>query len=960
MHDALIDRVVRGVSFQAGGRDGSGAETIYILERKGALVFAGGGESERQRVEAILKTHDYPFTHERDATGTRIEFDKATISVVLNVGGLIHMVEPDGELIDLRMGDLCKNDAKADFVHEITRAVFDVGQAVGAYPKETTYETIWAEHKATILAHAGHVTSSVKTFREALARGLRGGHLFSNEEWILTPLARYAAKAGLPKEESLFNSLRCRVQEAMARAIRRLNQADSGGAGGLRTSKMRLIGQRNFGIELYEGDDDEMVLVGTMLDNNHLVKLELTLYLPDEQITRSKLDVIRAPFPVCREVESVADRLVGLRIERGVLSKIAARLGGQVGCSHIKELASNLVYFAASSLIQRKLGFDGTGSGYDNKSPEERFKLTKELLSDSCLAYSQTTALGLDERIGIRKVGDEHPSALPLGEYERSLGRLLRNRAGRWGEKPYFRYRKDDQIATITLAEFADRTFQIARHLLDMGVRRGDRLCVISENRVEMFMFELAVVSIGAVTVPVFAGYPAPQAAYVLDRARPRFVVVSGKHQLDKIERGKHPSIGKFFSMDFDADCEQWGAIDFATLLADGGVSTGRLRDVVDAVEPDDLCVIMYTSGTTGAPKGVCLSHRNLISQQKAMSVMWDVTDNDVYMNYLPWHHSFGGLFERFMTLYNGCELALDDSRGKDIDRLIENWRAYDPSVFFSVPRVHDLLVSRCREDPEVEKIVFGGRLRFVFSAGAALPAHVERAYRDHEIPVLEGWGLTETAPCVTATTKDSGWRSGYVGKPLPGVSIRIDSDQEILVKGPNLMSGYLDDEEATAHVLTEDGWFRTGDLGEYGEEGLRIFGRKDGSFKLTTGEKVHPLRIETTLVNESPYISQVVVLGSGKDYIGVLIYPDLGNLSAWAAERQIPPGDILTSPAARELYATELRRINPEIEIKYERVARAVLADHAPSLDNGELTPSGKLVRKIVVKDHRDKIDAL
>ncbi|MGB2987598.1 MAG: AMP-binding protein, partial [Phycisphaerae bacterium] len=306
------------------------------------------------------------------------------------------------------------------------------------------------------------------------------------------------------------------------------------------------------------------------------------------------------------------------------------------------------------------------------------------------------------------------------------------------------------------------------------------------------------------------------------------------------------------------------------------------------------------------------------------------------------------------------CELCLDDSRGKDIDRLIDNWKAFDPTVFFSVPRIHDLLVSRCKEDPDVANIVFGGRLRFVFTAGASLPVHVEAAYREHQIPVLEGWGLTETSPCVTATTKDGTWKSGYVGLPLPGVSVRIDSDQEIMVKGPNVMEGYLHDVEATAHVITEDGWLRTGDLGEFTEDGLRILGRKDGTFKLTTGEKVHPLRVETMLVNESPYISQAVVVGSGRDYVGVLIYPDLANLHFWAADHDVDSDNLLNNPTVHELYASELERINPLIEIKYERVMRAVLADREPSLDNGELTPSGKLVRKMVLKNFKDKIEAL
>jgi long-chain acyl-CoA synthetase len=958
MRAALLDRVVRGVSLQAGGRRGTGPNTIYILERKGAVVFAGGGELERERVATILTDHDYPFTHPRGVPGTRIEFDKAMISIVLNVGGLIHTVKEDGELIDLRMGDLCKDPTKADFVHKITRAVFDVGQAAGAYPPDVTYDDVWSTHLATILAHAGHVTSSLKTFREALARGLHTVTLASNEEWILTPLARYAGNAGTKEEEALFNSLRHQVQESIAKAIRHRDRQSYGGTMGV--SGMRLTGQRNFNIELFENGSNEMLLIGTILDPDHLIKLELTLYLPDEQITRSRLEMVRAPFPVCREIEGMAERLVGLRIERGVLNKIARRIGGQLGCSHIKELATNLVYYAASSLVRHRLGMDPISSEYDTKSPEERFKLTKELLSDTCLAYSQTTALGLDAHIGIKRVGEEHTNPIPLGDYERSLGMLLRDRAQRWGDKVYLRYRRNGQYPAVTWRDFAQQTSQIARHLLQQGVRVGDRIGMISENRAQMYMFEMAAMSIGAVTVPVFAGYQAPQIAYVLDHARPRFVVVSGNHQLDKIEPKKHPSVEKYFCMDFDSASRRFGAVDFGTLTSAGGASEQDLQRRVDGVQPDDLCMVMYTSGTTGPPKGVLLCHRHLISQQKAMSLMWDVNEDDVYMNYLPWHHSFGGLFERFMSLYNGAELCLEDSRGKDIDRLVENWKVFKPTVFFSVPRVHDMLVSKCKQDPTTADAVLRGRLRWVLTAGAALPAHVEAFYRRHKIPVLEAWGLTETSPCVTATTKDHGWKSGYVGFPLPGVSVRIDSEQEILVKGPNVMEGYLNDEENTAHVITEDGRFHTGDLGEFTKDGLRVFGRKDGTFKLTSGEKVHPQRVETLLVNESPYINQAVVVGTGKDYVGALIYPDVRSLQSWATQRGMNLQGLFTNPAVMQLYAAELERINPMIEVKYQRVRRAVLADREPSLEHGELTPSGKLVRKAVLNSFKGKIEAL
>lgn len=958
MIDRLSDRLVRGVSFQAGERRGSGSDTIYVLQKKGSVVFAGGGAVERERVEAILSAHGYQGRQVRDVPATRIEFDKAMISIVLNVGGLIHVVGPDGRLIDLRMGDLCLDSEKRSFVEQVTRAVFDVGRAIGAYAPADDYDAVWSEHRATILSNRGHVTSSIKAFRDALERGLDSVELFSNEEWILSPLSRYAARARLHEQENLFRSLRRQVQASMARAIRHRRGPNHNGHAGAQT--MRLVAHRNIGIELFEEGSDDLVLVGTMLDSDHLIKLELTVHVPDEQITRSRLDMVRVPFPVCREVERIAERLVGLRIQRGVLAQIGQRVGGGVGCSHIKEIATDIVYFVGAHLMRRHAGLDPLDPGDLRISPDERFRRTRDFLQGSCLAYTQATPQALDERIGIRRVGEAHTCPLALGEFEPSIGALLMDRGKKWGEKTYLRYRMGDTVREITWADFTERVFQMARHLIDLGVRPGERIGMVSENRPEMYLMELAAMSIGAVSVPVFAGYHRPQIQYVLRHSRPRFVVVSGPHQLEKIDREEHPWVERWYAMDFDESCRAWGALDLASLSADGGATMDRLRERIDATGPGDWCLVMYTSGTTGPPKGVRLCHRNLISQQKAVSLIWDVGPDDVFMSYLPWHHSFGALFERFMTLYNGCELCLDDSRGRDIDRLVDNWARFRPTIFFSVPRVHDLLVTRCREDDRAAEAVLRGRLRFVFTAAASLPARVESAYRQNGIPVLEGWGLTETSPCVTATTGEGGWKSGFVGSPIPGVSVRIGSDREILVKGPNVMQGYLDDAEATAQVIDEDGWFHTGDLGEFTKNGLRIFGRKDGAFKLTTGERIDPQRIENTLVNESPYIGMALIVGSGRDFVGALIYPDMNRLGAWARDHGVAGDRLIETPEVRELFSAELERINRTIEVGYQRVARAILDDRELSIERGELTPSAKIVRKKVLDSCARKVEAM
>jgi long-subunit acyl-CoA synthetase (AMP-forming) len=959
MIDVLLARLIRGVSLQAGGRRGSGAGTVYIKQPKGSIVFSGGGQDAQDRVEAVFSEHGYPAVRIRGAPASRVEFDKAMISIVLNVGGLIHAVRDDGEIIDLRMGDLCLNPAHEEFVRTITRAVFDVGRSCGAYDPDDDYDAIWSEHRATILRSAGHVTSSLKAFRDALDAGLDRVALMPNEEWLLTPLATFAGQAGLKREEALFRSLTQRVQESMARAIKRRQFESKANPAGART--MKLTAQRNIGIELFEAGADSLVLVGTMLDSDHLIKLEMTIDLHDEQITRSRIEMIRAPFPVCREVEAVAERLVGLRVQRGVLNEIAIRIGGRAGCSHIKEIATNIIYFAASYVMRRRAGLDLVGVDSAHIPTEEKFRLTRNLLRDSCLAYCQTTPLGLDERIGIHRIGEEHGCPIPLGDFEPSLGVLLRDRAQRWGERVYLRHRTPEGAAGVTWQDFAHRVFQIARQLLEQGVRAGDRVAVISENRPEMFMLELAVMSIGAVSVPIFAGYHAPQMAYVLRHARPRFVVVSGSHQLAKIDRALHPWVERFYCMDFGSAARAWGALDFALLTAEGGAPPGRLTTRVESVRPADPALVMYTSGTTGPPKGVRLCHRNLLSQQKALSLLWDVGERDVFLSYLPWHHSFGGLFERLATLYSGCELCLEDSRGRDLDRLLENWRLFRPTVFFTVPRVLGQITGRCADDSAADRVVFGDRLRFVFTAAAPLPAPVEGACREHRIPVLEGWGLTETSPCVTLRTAEHPWRSGYVGFPIPGVSVRIGSDQEILVKGPNVMEGYLDDEEATAHVLDSAGWLHTGDLGEFTRRGLRILGRKDGAFKLTTGEMVHPQRLENILVNESPYIGSALAVGSGRDYVGALIFPELTRLRHWAAEQGIGHDvSLVGHPAVRALFGAELERLNTLIEPRYQRIQRAVLAERDLSLERGELTPSSKIVRKVVLEAFRRQVESM
>jgi len=274
--------------------------------------------------------------------------------------------------------------------------------------------------------------------------------------------------------------------------------------------------------------------------------------------------------------------------------------------------------------------------------------------------------------------------------------------------------------------------------------------------------------------------------------------------------------------------------------------------------------MIMFTSGTSSSPKGVQLTHGNLMSQQKALEILWQPESGMRFLCYLPWHHSFGGLFERLFALHSGGCLAIDDSGGKDAGRLLQNFSEIKPNVYFSVPKVYQEIVTRILAEPELGDSFFHDGLKFVFTAAAPLPLSISEIFKHKGVPVVEGWGLTETSPCCTLTGFSLERTPGVVGFPIPGVELKLGDENEILVKGPNVMRGYFRRPEASAGVFS-DGWFRTGDVGTIGDEGVRIISRLDRMFKLGNGEKVFPARIEDRIAGRCKFIKYAYVFGSGQ-----------------------------------------------------------------------------------------------
>jgi long-subunit acyl-CoA synthetase (AMP-forming) len=367
----------------------------------------------------------------------------------------------------------------------------------------------------------------------------------------------------------------------------------------------------------------------------------------------------------------------------------------------------------------------------------------------------------------------------------------------------------------------------------------------------------------------------------------------------------------------------------------------------------------MYTSGTMGIPKCVQLTHKNILSQQAAIQQILQINESDRFLAYLPWHHSFGGIFELFSAIYNGAEYYLESSFGKDVNQIFENWKVVKPTVFFSVPKVYQSLFEKSCESKEAEDIFFNSGLKFIFTAAAALPEKLSIEFEKRNIPVIEGWGLTETSPCCTLTDPKLKRENGVVGKPIPGVSVRIADDDEIQVKGPNVMVSYYKNDEANAEIFTDDGWYRTGDVGDITESGLKLISRKDRIFKLSNGEKVIPSDLEKAIELKCHYVQYAIVSGSGKEHPVALIFPNKKLIEK--PDYQISPDEGCFCPRSlNELgrcLTGCLAMANESIGQKFAKVKSAAIILDELSLDNNTLTPSMKVAPKNVVEKYKSHL---
>ena len=583
----------------------------------------------------------------------------------------------------------------------------------------------------------------------------------------------------------------------------------------------------------------------------------------------------------------------------------------------------------------------------------------------------------------------------PLGSVLPNIATMLERNVGRLPLGLAFSQKTRHGWRGPNWLNFVESICMIARGLRAYGFSEGDSVAIVSQNRIEMLELELAVMASGGIAIPIFPFYPSSTLAQLLEFCGARFVVVAGTAQLqrlsdyaprtsDRVLRfGPHSRIEHLFVFDDIEDSRfpqmlPFGVLTEGTVRSTGGAAHERssvaheqscaVPDSLDLsaldfnADPDFICLRQYTSGTSAKRKLVELSHRNILSQQAALDQVWDLGEHDRLLSYLPWHHSFGGIFELFTALYRSVPMWLEPSFGKDPQSILTHWKEIKPTAFFSVPRVYQTLVDLVRGDSEALDAFFHPELKFVFTAAAPMPDFVAREFEERGVRIIEGWGLTETAPCCTITGATSKRKSGIVGHPIPGIELRTVPDGEIQVHGPNVMRGYYDNDEANALAFTLDGWFRTGDIGALTPEGLRLIGRNDRIFKLSNGEKIVSADIERALQSACPYLTFVVLEGRGEEYPVALLFPNRWLLEAQSHESDHPAGEDCNCPRSLEDLSQCLhdclKKANETITPKFARVPYAILIDDDLSIDSGTLTPSMKVVPDKVIAAYRSEID--
>jgi long-chain acyl-CoA synthetase len=575
----------------------------------------------------------------------------------------------------------------------------------------------------------------------------------------------------------------------------------------------------------------------------------------------------------------------------------------------------------------------------------------------------------------------------------RTLPELFHASCERWAHRPAYRHTQGNTFVAIRYQAVLDEVAKVASALQALEVKKGDCIAVFAESSPVWCMLDWAALSLGAITVPIFPTVGEETVAYILKDSASKIVFagdakLAGKAECAARNVGAEPLIVSLTG--------KWPYV-YSSFLTEANpeFTTAKWRDISALVEPDDVASIIYTSGTTGEPKGAVLSHRAFVHQCAAVHKNLPVDERDVFFCLLPLSHVYARLADHFLPFAVGAEVVFAES----LKTLANDIRATEPTIVPAVPRflesVRAKLLSAVSEAPALRRFLFrkllstgprrlrgqgigffgsildkvvggkvrerfGGRVRFFVSGGAALPLDLAEFFASFGMSILQGYGLTETAPVISINHPARN-RADSVGEVLEGLEVRIADDGEILMRGDSLMDGYHQKPKDTAEAIDADGWFHTGDIGKLEGRRLWITDRKKDIIVLSNGKNVAPAAIEAAL-KSSEFIDEAMVFGDGLDHVSALIVPSFEALLHRCRGQEIDRshrGDMVEAPAAQQVLKQEIERINQRLG-DFEKI-RGYKVMKAPwTQETGELTPSLKVRRPYVREKYAAEMEAL
>ena len=571
-----------------------------------------------------------------------------------------------------------------------------------------------------------------------------------------------------------------------------------------------------------------------------------------------------------------------------------------------------------------------------------------------------------------------------------TIPQMFLAQAERLGEKTVFQVKKGLAYQPVSWEQAQTEVEEAALGLMDLGIQPGDRVAILSENRPEWAVADLAILSVGAITVPIYATLTTEEVEYLLRHSGARLLFAANPELMGKVLSLQRETGLKVVLFDSPYQVSGPRVWWFGELLGLGATAAQEQRRLlsrqIEQGSPENPASIIYTSGTTGNPKGVVLTHGNFLSNCRAVQEVLPIGEQDLLLSFLPLSHVFERMAGYYFVLSVGGAIAYAEK----METVAKNMLETRPTVITGVPRfyekIHERILETVRASSPVRRAIFrwalragsgnriadwlvfsklrermGGRIRFCVSGGAPLPKSLAEFFYSAGILLLEGYGLTETSPVITCNRLDR-FRFGTVGLAVPGVEVRIGEEGEILTRGPHVMRGYFQNHAATAEAIDPDGWFHTGDVGALDPEGfLTITDRKKDLIKTSGGKMVAPQNLEAALKTD-PLILDCVVIGDKRKFLIALVVPQMEKLQALAHDKGIQVGsaqELVRRPEVRALVWEQVDRVNKGMA-SFEQIKKIALLPEPFSLGSGELTPTLKVKRRVVAERYADEIDAL